>query len=767
MASRKTSPAAMAAHYGFRRMPFVGAGLDSYFRDACYEDTYRHLLDAIQQYQHLIVLFGEEGMGKTLLLRKLMHEAPDELKFLRCYSNSLNFEEILNFISDYLCLPGFEADQSQKIKILREHLDTSFSQGLHIILVIDDAHQMREHVLGNLLFLAQSDLKDNLSLQILLSGSNSLETLLASLQSTYSLDTNATRLHLEKLSNNDTVAFVHRQLETAGGLSKALFPSLVLERIAHHAGGIPQRINDLCHWALRIAYLNDQTQLSPEIIDKAAQELNENFPKNEQSFDPTGASEEGSNETKQDLIASPSNSEPSGQHISSQGQTPSHHTEETLKEDPNATKQPFVPSLSNLTASNEGNEDISSQDQTHHSKQVTLQPVPSLSPAPESSDDQTVAFTAISKKRSASTSPSTNPPNPEPAQKVALEGSSQDAQSQQPTLLLNASQDDDLSDMETRLQPVLKSFPEEERTVELKTLPENLLENYQQKSKQSSTEAFAANGIAQPHRRSFRRNDSPGLFVAIPLLILLASSIAFLIYQRDEFATFFSEITGDTSSSTPTHTESLPIPPLESDATSASSNGPENSPPEETTTPSSATSPAEPTEPAQQETESVPETTTPEETARNTTDLKSNGDMLLMLGDIASARLFYEAAVNAGDIPSLVAVGSTYDPVVLNRLGLRGFHADPVKAAEWYLRAREANATEEADKHLNGLRRWLNSGPSLAESKAEELKRLLDSVPSSSTKPDPAATADDDTSLNNKILLFITQIARTTYKINK
>jgi hypothetical protein len=365
-----------------------------------------------------------------------------------------------------------------------------------------------------------------------------------------------------------------------------------------------------------------------------------------------------------------------------------------------------------------------------------------VSPAPDNSDDHTVAFTTTGKKPAASTSPSIKTPDSTSVPNVPAVSSSQEAQPQ-PTIPLSTAQDNDLSDMETRLRPVLKSLPEDDRTVELKTLPEDLLANYQTKSKQAlEADGFAASDVGPRHRRSSRRNDSSGLFVALALLILLASSIAFLIYQRDDFAAFFTEITAGTPSSAPTRTESLPIPPLESDSASPST---ENSVPfvtEEETT-SAPQSPVSPTE-----SQPNPGPAPPEETTLNTTGLKSNGDMLLMLGDIASARLFYEAAVKAGDVPSLVAVGSTYDPVVLNRLGLRGFHADPVKAAEWYLKAYEADAAE-AEKHLNGLRRWLNSGPSIAERKAEELKRLLESAPSPPAKPDPAATADDDTSLNN------------------
>lgn len=101
-----------------------------------------------------------------------------------------------------------------------------------------------------------------------------------------------------------------------------------------------------------------------------------------------------------------------------------------------------------------------------------------------------------------------------------------------------------------------------------------------------------------------------------------------------------------------------------------------------------------------------------------------NGNLWLERGDIASARLFYQEAANAGSVPAMVAVGKTYDPVILNQLGIRGFRPDPVKAAEWYLKANKAGDSESAER-LNELRRWLSDSPALEESEANTLRQLL------------------------------------------
>ena len=105
-------------------------------------------------------------------------------------------------------------------------------------------------------------------------------------------------------------------------------------------------------------------------------------------------------------------------------------------------------------------------------------------------------------------------------------------------------------------------------------------------------------------------------------------------------------------------------------------------------------------------------------------DYMRNGHLLLTRGDIVSARLFYEEAANSGSAAAMTAVGKTYDPVVLGQLGIKGFQADPVKAAEWYLKAGKAGDPEHTER-LDGLRRWLSNAPSLGEIEATTLQQLL------------------------------------------
>jgi hypothetical protein len=82
--------------------------------------------------------------------------------------------------------------------------------------------------------------------------------------------------------------------------------------------------------------------------------------------------------------------------------------------------------------------------------------------------------------------------------------------------------------------------------------------------------------------------------------------------------------------------------------------------------------------------------------------LRALGDERLRQGDIASARLFYERAADAGNARAALMMGGTYDASFLERLGVLGMQGDPAQAASWYRRARELGEPE-ADTRLQTL----------------------------------------------------------------
>ena len=98
--------------------------------------------------------------------------------------------------------------------------------------------------------------------------------------------------------------------------------------------------------------------------------------------------------------------------------------------------------------------------------------------------------------------------------------------------------------------------------------------------------------------------------------------------------------------------------------------------------------------PADVKTAAQPSTAGSRLSAEDMAALLARGDTLLSVGDAASARLFYERAVDAGGGLAAIRLGATFDPLFLDRVHLRGVRGDPGAALFWYRRARDLGAPD-------------------------------------------------------------------------
>ena len=262
-----------AAEFNLHRRAFSSTEAE-FFPNTGYLDAYIRLLDGICQHHGLLVLTGEAGTGKTLLLRKLIHEAPATIKFVFCYSTNLDFDNLLTIICDQLQIITHGWECPPKLKALKEYLNTCFEQGINVALLIDEAHHLGKDVLSQLLTLTQLGPKEGHILQIVLSGVPVLEEILVQQQALHPNIANAVHVRLEPLNEADVTAFIYRQLQSAGGPPpKNLLSVPVINGIVRYTGSIPRLINMLCERALWLAQLNGQSTVSTEIIDEAASEL--------------------------------------------------------------------------------------------------------------------------------------------------------------------------------------------------------------------------------------------------------------------------------------------------------------------------------------------------------------------------------------------------------------------------------------------------------------------------------------------------------------
>ncbi len=80
------------------------------------------------------------------------------------------------------------------------------------------------------------------------------------------------------------------------------------------------------------------------------------------------------------------------------------------------------------------------------------------------------------------------------------------------------------------------------------------------------------------------------------------------------------------------------------------------------------------------------------------TSLLERADSLIASGDLAASRLVLRRAAEAGDARAAMTLAGTYDPAVLEKLGVHGVVPDVVMARGWYEKAKQFGATEATQR---------------------------------------------------------------------
>jgi hypothetical protein len=158
------------------------------------------------------------------------------------------------------------------------------------------------------------------------------------------------------------------------------------------------------------------------------------------------------------------------------------------------------------------------------------------------------------------------------------------------------------------------------------------------------------------------------------------------------------------ASDVPAYVAATPTPVAAQDSSSAIVAAPSRAPPpreaaSEPIAPSAARPGVAPSAQPAPEPAPQPALAEPHLSASEIAALVARGDAFLEAGDVASARLFFERAADAGDGRAAMRMAVTYDSAFLDRAGLRGVSGDPEQASFWYRRARDLGGTK-ADREV-------------------------------------------------------------------
>ncbi|MGD0445058.1 MAG: AAA family ATPase [Edaphobacter sp.] len=231
----------------------------------------------IRRHKGFVVLTGEVGTGKTLLLRCLigmLKESPD-VSYAYLFNGRLSPNEFLQYILSDFGLPTSGKNKSDLLFDLGQFLIARGSRKMTTVLIVDEAHLLSSDLLEEVRLLSNLETDDDKLLQIVLVGQPELNEKLDSVGLRQLKQRIAVRTQLGSLDAEETNRYIHQRLQIAGGSSDSnpLFPEQTLAAVYRHSRGLPRLINTICENALIAAYARRLPSVSPGIIEDVAKEF--------------------------------------------------------------------------------------------------------------------------------------------------------------------------------------------------------------------------------------------------------------------------------------------------------------------------------------------------------------------------------------------------------------------------------------------------------------------------------------------------------------
>ncbi len=262
-------------HFHLTELPFSIAPNPRYlYLSPQHREALAHLLYGIGIGGGFVVLTGEVGTGKTTLCRALLDQLPEDVDIALIFNPRLNSRELLASICDELHVPysGPRASLKQLIDALNQYLLESHARGRRVIVLIDEAQNLRFDVLEQVRLLTNLETNQTKLLQIILVGQPELNQILERDNLRQLAQRITARYHLNPLSLKETRDYIRHRMTVASG-SERVFTGTAIRAIHRQSRGIPRLINLISDRALLGAYTLGKLRVSGRVAWRAAREL--------------------------------------------------------------------------------------------------------------------------------------------------------------------------------------------------------------------------------------------------------------------------------------------------------------------------------------------------------------------------------------------------------------------------------------------------------------------------------------------------------------
>lgn len=260
--------------FGLKEKPFnVTSDPNFLFLSRVHREAFSHLLYGIRERKGFLEITGEVGAGKTTLCKALLNQLDRNTKSAFILNSTLPELQLFRAIlEDY----GLVVEQKNKISMLRQlnnFLIEELSRGNNVILIIDEAQNLKFSILEEIRMLSNLETDKEKLFQIILVGQPELKNKLDSPSLKQLKQRISVRFHISPLEKDEVEKYIYHRLSVAGSNGEIAFPPDAIEAVYGFSGGIPRLINLVCDKSLLAAYVMETRDITLPIIERSISEI--------------------------------------------------------------------------------------------------------------------------------------------------------------------------------------------------------------------------------------------------------------------------------------------------------------------------------------------------------------------------------------------------------------------------------------------------------------------------------------------------------------
>ncbi|MFQ5564170.1 MAG: XrtA/PEP-CTERM system-associated ATPase [Parvularculaceae bacterium] len=262
-------------YFGLSGAPFrLNPDPKFFFGSRSHNKAMAYLHYGVRQAEGFIVITGEVGAGKSILIGHLLSQLNrSSVVAAHLLTSNLNPDDVLGHILSAFRIEPQRSGKSGELEAFEDFLFDQMNRGRRVLLIVDEAQNLPQRTLEELRMLSNLDYEGTPLFQVFLVGQPEFREILAAPEMEQLRQRVIASYHLEPLDERDTRRYVEHRLAVVGWREDPLIADDAYALIHKESGGVPRRINTLCNRILLYCALEKVHEIDAPIVASVVKEL--------------------------------------------------------------------------------------------------------------------------------------------------------------------------------------------------------------------------------------------------------------------------------------------------------------------------------------------------------------------------------------------------------------------------------------------------------------------------------------------------------------